>query len=66
MLHAWVRVGPDADVLDSVVGQDAHVEADVSLREQTIVGAGVTVPAATRITAGRVLPVHAVSVRRRG
>jgi mannose-1-phosphate guanylyltransferase len=54
VLHARVRVGPDADVLDSVVGQDAHVEADVSLREQTIVGAGVTVPAATRITAGRV------------
>ena len=54
VLHARVRVAQDAEVLDSVVGQDARLEADVSLREQTIVGAGVTVPAATRITAGRV------------
>jgi NDP-sugar pyrophosphorylase family protein len=54
VLHARVRVAHDAEVLDSVVGQDAQLEPDVSLREQTIVGAGVTVPAATRITAGRV------------
>ena len=63
VLHAASASAPTATSLDSVVGADARLEPDVSLRDQTIVGAGVTVPTASRITAGRV-PTGAPRVQR--
>ncbi len=49
-----VRVGRAVEVFDSIVGPGAVLEADVSLRDVSIVGASATVPTATRIAGGRV------------
>ena len=53
VLHQHVSCSHAADVRDSVVGEQAVLKPDVVLREHSIVGARVTVPAGTRLTAGR-------------
>jgi mannose-1-phosphate guanylyltransferase len=53
VLHDRVRVY-DATVADSVVGAGSVCKPDVYLAAHTIVGADVTIPTGTRLTAGRV------------
>ena len=54
VLHTGARVSHGAHVRDSVVGAYAVLKPDVSLSDETIVGAGATVPSGTRISSGRV------------
>lgn len=54
VLHAGARVSHGSTVHDSVVGADAVLKPEVSLSENTIVGAAVTVASGTRISGGRV------------
>jgi len=53
VLHAGARVESGATIVDSIVGAGAVCERDVSLRERSIVGAGVTVPTGTDLAEGR-------------
>jgi mannose-1-phosphate guanylyltransferase len=54
VLHSGARVSHGGSVRDSVVGAYAVLKPDVSLAAETIIGAGVTIPAGTRISGGRV------------
>ena len=54
VLHDRVRVSNGASVSDSVVGRDSVCKPDVVLEALTIVGADVTIPSGTHISAGRV------------
>jgi NDP-sugar pyrophosphorylase family protein len=52
------QVGPRARVVDSIIGPDATVEADVML-DGCILGAGARVDAGTTLVRGRVEYSHA-------
>lgn len=54
VLHASVTIGHDGVVHDSVVGAGSVCRPEVVITDTTLVGAGVEVPARTRISAGRV------------
>jgi NDP-sugar pyrophosphorylase family protein len=54
VVHAGAQIGHSTVVVDSVVGPDAVCKPEVSLRDRTIVGAGHTVAAGSRLVAERV------------
>jgi NDP-sugar pyrophosphorylase family protein len=54
VLHAQVRVSCGSVVRDAVVGEDSVLKPDVSLQEQTIVGAAVTIATGTRVAGERI------------
>ncbi len=54
VLHASSQVASGGEVIDSVLGASAHLGAGAGLADLTLVGAGVTVSAGTRISGGRI------------
>jgi NDP-sugar pyrophosphorylase family protein len=54
VVHDGTHISHGCRITDSVVGGDSVLKPDVELLAQTIVGAGVTVPAGTRVSAGRI------------
>ena len=54
VLHRAATVASDAEVIDSVLGAAAHLGAGAELADLTLVGAGASVRAGTRISGGRV------------
>jgi NDP-sugar pyrophosphorylase family protein len=64
VVHAKARVAEDARVVQSVVGAGALVEHGAAVIDGSLVGAGATVPADTRLAGGRVPnPVDAIPTR---
>jgi NDP-sugar pyrophosphorylase family protein len=53
---AGAQIAEHCTIVDSVVGADAILKPEVSLTDLTLIGAGISIAAGTRISGGRVPP----------